>query len=60
MWPVLLWVQYIVDHYYTLKVPCMYYISLKSCFSRLFIYIKYVKIIGFMIVWVYSKFENLI
>ena len=36
----------------------MYHISYRSCFLGLLINIKYVQVIGLMIVWVYIKLEN--
>ena len=57
IWPVLLWAQYIVDHYLTPKLPHIYNISLKISFPGHLIDIKYVQVIGLMIMWLYSKFH---
>ena len=49
-----------MDHYLIPKVPYIYYMSLKNCFSWLFIDIVYVQVIGLMVVWMYNESENCI
>ena len=57
LWPVLLWAQYIVDHWLLKYLIFITYYSeaVSQGYSLITKIVK--KIIGLMIVWVYSKFD---